>query len=124
MRLIWKEYMKAALSFIKITPFPLFACLILFLLISCGEKQNYLSGDIEGLESGDRIVLALIDPITDEIYISDTTIRLQRETRIFGILGFLVRSLPHDVPPAHSIQPRPAFRQFCCHNRHSLRRSE
>lgn len=74
MRLIWKEYMKAALSFIKITPFPLFACLILFLLISCGEKQNYLSGDIEGLEPGDRIVLALIDPITDEIYISDSTI--------------------------------------------------
>ncbi len=65
----------------------------------CGEKQNYLSGDIEGLEPGDRIVLALIDPITDEIYISDSTIGLQRETRIFRILGFLVRTLPHDVPP-------------------------
>lgn len=48
--------------------------LVFLLFVSCGEKQNYLSGQIEGLEPGDCIILGLIDPITDEIYISDSTI--------------------------------------------------
>ena len=41
--------------------------LVFLLFVSCGEKQNYLSGQIEGLEPGDCIILGLIDPITDEI---------------------------------------------------------
>ncbi len=48
--------------------------LVFLLFVSCGEKQNYLSGQIEGLELGDCIIWGLIDPITDEIYISDSTI--------------------------------------------------
>lgn len=48
--------------------------LVFLLFVSCGEKQNYLSGQIEGLKLGDCIIWGLIDPITDEIYISDSTI--------------------------------------------------
>ena len=56
--------------------------LVFLLVVSCGEKQNYLSGQIEGLEPGDFIILGLIDPITEEIYISDSTIVEKKSFRL------------------------------------------
>ena len=36
--------------------------LVFLLFVSCGEKQNYLSGQIEGLDLGDCIFLGVDRP--------------------------------------------------------------
>ena len=42
----------------KIKHYFLLWGLVFLLFVSCGEKQNYLSGQIEGLEPGEQVIVS------------------------------------------------------------------